>query len=215
MKTFIVLAAFFIYYLLLHLWVYGIYKEASPKFPKCLFYNNKTVTAVGCTGIAGMALSFVWNVQLDIRITLLYYMGILMLSVLTVTDIAEKKIPNRVLLIMLGVWAVYIMINMAVSFYAAVRIAAMSLVGMAFNGIVFIAGYYITKKKLGGGDVKLAAVLGLFFTIEKTFGVLLYGLILCSIFSMTLLILKKAKADTQVPLCPFLFLGAIIMLQIH
>lgn len=215
MKIFIVLTAFFTYYLLLHFWVYGIYKETSPAFPKCLFFNSKTVTAVGCVGIAGMALSFAWDAQTDVRLMLLYYMGVLMLSVLTVTDITEKKIPNKVLLIMLGVWAVYIVINMAFGLYSALRLAAASLSGMVFNGIVFIIGYYITKKKLGGGDVKLAAVLGLFFTVEKSFGVLLYGLILCSLCSIVLIISKKAKSDTLVPLCPFLFLGAMIMLQIN
>lgn len=215
MKTFIIITAFLIYYFLLHLWVFSIYRESSPAFPQCLLFNNKTVTAVGCTGIAGMALSFAWGVQPDIRLMLLCYAGILMLSVLSVTDLKEKRIPNGVLLIMLGAWAVYILINMAVDINAALRIAVMSVSGMMFNGIVFVIGYYLTKKKLGGGDVKLAAVLGLFFTIERSFGVLLYGLILCSLFSGVMLILKKAKADTQIPLCPFLFAGALIMLQIN
>ncbi|MGN0638480.1 MAG: prepilin peptidase [Huintestinicola sp.] len=215
MNTLFIIAAFLVYYILLHFWVYRIYKENSPKFPNCLLYNSKTVTATGCAGIAGMALSFAWGAQTDIRILMLYYLGILLLSVLTVTDLREKRIPNRVLLIMLGVWAAFILINMLVDFYAALQIAVMSLCGMVFNGIVFIIGYFLTKKKLGGGDVKLAAVLGLFFTIDKSFGTLLYGLILCSLFSAVLMICKKAKAGTQIPLCPFLFAGALIMLQIN
>ena len=207
MKTFIVILLFLAYYVLLHFWVFRIYKDDSPSFPRCLLYNNMIVTAVGCTGIAAMALSLVLNSQTDVRL--------LLLSVLTVTDLKEKRIPNRVLLIMLGVWAVYILANMAVDLSIALRLAAMGFGGMIFNGIVFIIGYFLTKKKLGGGDVKLAAVLGLFFTTEKSFGVLLYGLILCSLVSAGLLIAKKTKAGAQIPLCPFLFAGAVIMLQIN
>lgn len=215
MKTFIVILLFFVYYLLLHFWIYRIYKDISPKFPACLLYNNRTVTAVGCTGIAAMALSLVLSPETDARLLLLYYLGMLLLSVLTVTDLKEKRIPNRVLIIMLGVWTVYILANMAFDFIMALQLAAMGLGGMIFNGAVFLIGYFITKKKLGGGDVKLAAILGLFFTTEKSFGVLLYGLILCSLVSAGLLIAKKTKAGAQIPLCPFLFAGAIIMLQIN
>lgn len=215
MKTFIVILLFLAYYVLLHFWVFRIYKDDSPSFPRCLLYNNMIVTAVGCTGIAAMALSLVLNSQTDVRLLLLYYLGMMLLSVLTVTDLKEKRIPNRVLLIMLGVWAVYILANMAVDLSTALQLAAMGFGGMIFNGIVFIIGYFLTKKKLGGGDVKLAAVLGLFFTTEKSFGVLLYGLILCSLVSAVLLIAKKTKAGAQIPLCPFLFAGAVIMLQIN
>lgn len=215
MKTFIVILLFLAYYVLLHFWVFRIYKDDSPSFPRCLLYNNMIVTAVGCTGIAAMALSLVLNSQTDVRLLLLYYLGMMLLSVLTVTDLKEKRIPNRVLLIMLGVWAVYILANMAVDLSIALQLAAMGFGGMIFNGIVFIIGYFLTKKKLGGGDVKLAAVLGLFFTTEKSFGVLLYGLILCSLVSAGLLIVKKTKAGAQIPLCPFLFAGAVIMLQIN
>lgn len=215
MKTFIVILLFLAYYVLLHFWVFRIYKDDSPSFPRCLLYNNIIVTAVGCTGIAAMALSLVLNSQTDVRLLLLYYLGMMLLSVLTVTDLKEKRIPNRVLLIMLGVWAVYILANMAVDLSTALQLAAMGFGGMIFNGIVFIIGYFLTKKKLGGGDVKLAAVLGLFFTTEKSFGVLLYGLILCSLVSAVLLIAKKTKAGAQIPLCPFLFAGAVIMLQIN
>ena len=115
MKTFIVILLFLAYYVLLHFWVFRIYKADSPSFPRCLLYNNMIVTAVGCTGIAAMALSLVLNSQTDVRLLLLYYLGMMLLSVLTVTDLKEKRIPNRVLLIMLGVWAVYILANMAAS----------------------------------------------------------------------------------------------------
>lgn len=215
MKLVFVVILLFVYYILLHLWLYVIYKEDSPKFPSCLFYNNKLSAATGCVGIISMALGYSLNDQTDHRLLILYYFGMLMLSVLTVTDIKEKRIPNKVLLVMLGVWTVYIIINMIFDLSSALKLAAMSLSGLVFNGFVFVAGYYLTKKKLGGGDVKLAAVLGLFFTVERSFGILLYGLVLCCLFSVIMLITKKMRSDMQVPLCPFLYLGAIIMLMIN
>lgn len=212
---YIILLLVLLYYLLFHLWVYSIYKEGSPPFPKCLLYNSKVTAIVGCAGVLAMAFGFELDPDTDIRLKLLYWAGMVMLSVLTVTDLREKRIPNMVLLIMLGVWAVYIVINMFIDFYSALQIAVMSLMGMISDGVVFIIGYYLTRKKLGGGDVKMAAVLGLFFTSEKSFGVLLYGLILCCITSLVLLIAKKIDKDAQIPLCPFILAGAAIMLQIH
>lgn len=210
--VFIALPAF---YIILHFWVYRIYPETSPAFPKCLFFLDKTAAAVGCIGMIALAAGYVRSGQTDIRLLILYYMGTLMLAVTAVTDLREKRIPNKVLLIMTGVWALYIAVNFIVNVSAALQLTVMAVSGMVFNGIVFLIGYFITKKKLGGGDVKLAAVLGLFFTMEKSFGVLLYGLIICSIFSAILLISRKAKAGTQIPLAPFLFAGALIMLQIN
>lgn len=204
-----------VFYIILHFWVYKIYPETSPGFPKCLLFLGKEAAAVGCIGMIALAAGYVRNGQTDIRLLILYYMGTLMLAVTAVTDMREKRIPNRVLIIMTGIWTAYIAVNFLVNTGAALQLAVMSAGGMIFNGIVFLAGYFITKKKLGGGDVKLAAVLGLFFTMEKSFGVLLYGLIFCSIFSAVLLITKKAKAGTQIPLAPFLFAGALIMLQIN
>lgn len=215
MKIIAVAALMAVYYILVHYAVYRLYPSESPDLPKCLIINKKDVTIVSCTGIAAMTAGSIVCGETDFRLMLLYYFGMLMLSVLTITDLREKRIPNKILLIMLGLWIVISIIYLLIDVTAAVEIIVMNVSGMIFCGVVFLLGYFITKKKLGGGDVKLSAVLGLYFTIDKAFGVLLYGLILCSLFSMALLIFKKASSKEQIPLCPFLLAGASIMLLIN
>lgn len=215
MKMFTVAVLMAVYYILVHYAVYRIYQPDSPGFPKCLIINKKDVTIVCCVGIAAMAAGSIVCHEADYRLMLFYYFGMLMLSVLTITDLRDKKIPNKILLIMLGIWIIISIIYLIIDVTIAVQLIIMSVSGMVFCGVVFLLGYFITKKKLGGGDVKLSAVLGLYFTIDKAFGVLLYGLILCSLISLVLLISKKASAKEQIPLCPFLLMGASIMLLIN
>ena len=67
----------------------------------------------------------------------------------------------------------------------------------------------------GGGDVKLAFVMGLYLTGERIMGALFYGTVLCCIYSIVQLIRKKLTLKNGVPMTPFLFLGTFITLLIQ
>ncbi|MCL1999407.1 MAG: A24 family peptidase [Turicibacter sp.] len=85
-----------------------------------------------------------------------------------------------------------------------------SAIGAAAMGIFFLITYYLSKRTLGGGDVKLSFVLGLSLGINLIFSAVLYGLIICAVFSLGALLLKKLNRKDPVPLVPFLFAGTVL-----
>lgn len=181
-------------------------------FPRCLVCSGRDAAATGICGVLGIAVYCIFCGDIDRRIMLLYLMGILMLSVLTVTDLREKRIPNKVMLAAVCVWVGYTGVNLLISFDSWAAAAVSGLMGMVFNFVIFIIGYFLTGKKLGGGDVKLAAVMGLFFLMDRSFSAVMYALILCCLFSLVMLAAKKVTLKQQIPLCPFLLTGTIAAL---
>jgi len=70
--------------------------------------------------------------------------------------------------------------------------------------------YAISRKGLGEGDVKFMAATGLFVTINKILGVMLYGSILAALTGGILILTKRIGRKDTMPLAPFLYIGIII-----
>jgi leader peptidase (prepilin peptidase) / N-methyltransferase len=83
---------------------------------------------------------------------------------------------------------------------------------LAGGGSLFAAGLigeYIFKKgeSMGGGDVKLMALVGAVFGWKTAFLTIMFGAITGSLGGLTLLALKKFSKDHKIPFGPFLALG--------
>ena len=63
----------------------------------------------------------------------------------------------------------------------AVSMLINSVLGFLMGGGMFLFVYIVSRKGLGGGDVKFMAATGLFVTINKILGVMLYGSILAAL----------------------------------
>ncbi|MCL5408551.1 MAG: prepilin peptidase [Candidatus Omnitrophica bacterium] len=86
-----------------------------------------------------------------------------------------------------------------------------AVLGVAVIGFFAIAGKLIWKKDaMGGGDIKLIAMLGAFLGWRSIFLSIFFGSILGTLISMVLILIKKKKWDDYVPFGPYLSLGAII-----
>lgn len=109
-------------------------------------------------------------VELALSMILLWAMG-----VLTITDYKKKVVPNIILLIMLGLWALIIsnslFINMDIYMQMLIRYA----IGGAIGGGMFLFSYLITKGQMGAGDVKLAFLIGLYLGSARILIVTLMG----------------------------------------
>lgn len=187
--------------------------QVQTGYPMCLIYSGADAAATGICGVLGIAAYCIFRGrESDVWVMLLYLMGILLLSVLTVTDLREKRIPNKVLLAAVGIWVCYSGLNLLISYDRWIVTAVSGIIGLVFNFVVFITGYFLTGKRLGGGDVKLAAVMGLFFLMDRSFSAVMYALILCCLFSLVMLAAKKVTLKQQIPLCPFLLTGTIAAL---
>lgn len=78
---------------------------------------------------------------------------------------------------------------------------------LAFGGILFLV-VVLSRGGMGGGDVKLAAVIGAFTGIPGAIITLLLSSFLGAVFGVTLMALGKAGRKTPVKFGPFLAIGA-------
>lgn len=92
-----------------------------------------------------------------------------------------------------------------------------SLTGIILGGglLLFLGmvGKLLFKKEaMGGGDVKLLAMIGAFLGWKSVFMTIFFASLLGSIISLTMIALKKKTIEDYVPFGPYLGLGAVISL---
>ncbi len=79
---------------------------------------------------------------------------------------------------------------------------------LLFLGIV--GKILFRKEAMGGGDVKLLAMIGAFLGWKSVFMTIFFSSLFGSIISITLILLKKKTMEDYVPFGPYLGLGAVI-----
>ena len=132
------------------------------------------------------------------------------LYVLSVTDLRQKIVPNRLLLWMGGIFLGLTGISLLGGAEAALKRLILAGIGSAMMGLVFLIAYFLSRRQLGGGDVKLVTLMGLYLTATRIVGAVFYGLLLCAVFSIVQMARKKLDRKDGVPLVPFLFIGTFL-----
>ena len=150
--------------------------------------------------------------RLDAFIMLLYILVILFGYIASVIDIKTKKIPNSLILAMFGAWVLAMVPKLFVDTEAALSLLFESVLGFAVSGALFLLVYLISKKGLGGGDVKLIAVLGLYIGLAGVLPAMLFGSIIAALTALVLLLMKRINKKDSIPLAPFLYVGTLITL---
>lgn len=89
---------------------------------------------------------------------------------------------------------------------------AMALTGMLLGGGMFMAIYLISGGGMGGGDVKLFAVLGYYLGYHLFISVSILTFLLAASCSVTLIILKKITVRYRLPLAPFALAAVIFII---
>ena len=145
----------------------------------------------------------------NLTIALLYVVLIVM-TVLCMTDLWEKIVPNKILLLLLSLGFLIIGMFFVQNSEAVIQILPSSILGIIFCFLTFGIGYMVSKGSLGSGDVKLSFLLGLFLTGEYVVGTVFYGCVAGSIYSIVQLCRKKLSRNDELPFVPFLYLGLII-----
>ena len=133
------------------------------------------------------------------------------LTILAAVDLEYKRVPNRVLLVMLVVYALVAGIYIITDISNGLASIFVSAAGSLFAGVSFLLCYIISRRQLGGGDVKLAFLLGLYLGGGRIFGAIIYGILCCFVYSVVQLCRRRLGLRDGVPLVPFLYLGTLII----
>ena len=132
------------------------------------------------------------------------------LLLIAFSDAARRIIPNRALAALLLVRLVMIIADIAVfpDFWAEILIS--SCLGFVAGGFLFLFGNIVTRGGAGMGDVKMAAVMGIYMGFQVLMSCLVITLLMTAVTGMVLLIFHREKDG--VPLAPFAAVGTIITL---
>lgn len=81
-------------------------------------------------------------------------------------------------------------------------------------GLVLLLTAYVSKEQFGAGDAWIFFVSGIFLGMEENMRLLLCSLILCGIYSMGMLFLKRRARKERIAFAPFV-LGAEVLLLLR
>ena len=177
-------------------------KEASPKIKQMAPYAGIPVLCV-------LFVIFRWGAAgayIPAQRGLLIIFG----YIASVSDVKTKRIPNGLVLAMLAGWALTFVMLLFYDTGQALAALTDALLGCAICGAILLLVYYISKKGLGGGDVKFMAAAGLYLGYQGVFPALLYGSILAGLTGLALILLKKIGRKDSIPMAPFLYAGILI-----
>lgn len=130
------------------------------------------------------------------------------LVVVTGTDLTHKMIPNVITLP-----------GIAVGLLGAVTVLPVgvinSVLGLAVGGgilwlLAWLSPYLFGKEGMGGGDIKLLAMIGAFLGWKPALLTIMIGSLTGSIIGISLIALRIIKRDDYIPFGPFLVLGALL-----
>ena len=168
-------------------------------------------TMLPYAGIPAAAIAaFILQMRRIDSFTLLRFQLLIIIGyIVAVSDIKEKRIPNSLVLAMLLGWAMIMVPQLFLQTDSAIALLADSALGFAIGGGMFFLVYILSRKGLGGGDVKFMAATGLFLGVFGILPAMLCGTVLASLFGFVLIILKKIGRKDTIPLAPFLYVGIL------
>jgi leader peptidase (prepilin peptidase) / N-methyltransferase len=141
---------------------------------------------------------------------LFYFALVAALIVITVIDLYHQIIPDVISLPGIGVGLIASLILPQNTFLN-------SLIGVLLGGgSLFIVGtlyqWFFKREGMGGGDVKLLAMIGAFLGWKAVILTILLSSLIGSITGIIIMVLKGKDFKYAIPFGPFLSLGAVISL---
>lgn len=136
------------------------------------------------------------------------------LVVITFIDLDLKIIPDRLNISLLVIGLIFnVFLNWFTCAQSAGRLNFIidGFIGFLIGGLLFLAIAVITGA-MGGGDIKLMAVLGLILGWQSILVIILLSFVIGAIISLILLITKIKDRKDEIPFGPFIALATYIAL---
>jgi leader peptidase (prepilin peptidase)/N-methyltransferase len=155
--------------------------------------------------VSGVLYVLLW-VKLGFSVPFAVYAALLS-TLLTVAliDYDNKIIPNIITLPGIAV-------GLGLSVWALPITPLTSLLGLLVGGALFYLIAVVSKGGMGGGDIKLIAMIGAFLGWQGALFTIFSGALLGSVVGMMLILLGKKGRKDKVPFGPFLSCGAILFM---
>ncbi len=127
----------------------------------------------------------------------------LFLTICSVTDILKKQIYMKVII-------PFFSLGLALFFIKSDLSVIEELTGILL-GVLLLILARLSSERIGYGDALMVMVSGAYLGIFLNIKLLMWALFISALFSLLLLILKKAGRYTQIPFAPFLLISYFLM----
>jgi leader peptidase (prepilin peptidase) / N-methyltransferase len=150
---------------------------------------------------------FGWRLE-----TVVYALFFWVLLVLSTIDLEHKLLPDRVVFPSIAVGAAGLGVAAVVRGYPSGLLHA-AIGAVIFGGFLFVIAF-INPAGMGGGDVKLAVLLGMFLGYLDGWGVVVAGMflsfVLGGVIGVVVMLATGGGRKMQMPFGPFLALGTVV-----
>lgn len=173
--------------------------------------TNKTLTFLLVLFVVLLSLWISTTYRHIDTLTLIRYILVILFGFIAlISDLHKKIIPNMLVIAMFVSW--FLLLILVIIFESSLTQLFLidSALGASFGGGLFLIVYIVSKKGLGGGDVKFMAAAGLYLGLSGSLSAIFFGATIAALFSLVLILLKKITRKDALPLAPFLFIGIMI-----
>ena len=125
------------------------------------------------------------------------------------TDVKSRIIPNKILLIGAMIRCVLIAVE---SFLSPSEVRYILLSSIVAAIALFVGSFLcrlVSHDSIGFGDVKLLAFMGFGLQNDRIWGAIFLSAIVAFVYSLYLVLCKKANRKTEIPFAPLLLAGTI------
>lgn len=159
------------------------------------------------TGMIYLIIYLIYGLSIQ---SLIYIILSSALIIIAFIDLNEQIVPDVISLPGIGVGLI---LSFFVPYLSFINSALGVVVGGGIILIIALVGSMIFKKEaMGGGDVKLAAMIGAFLGWRYTIISLFLGFFLGALAGIFLILSKIKSKEDMVPFGPFIALGSLITL---
>lgn len=169
-----------------------------------IFYSKNIVFLLFFSAICGFFYYYIYSFSNNLLNTIIYCALFSSLLIISFVDLKIYIIPDSINIFIFILALIYIFFNKLNILY--------HIIGFFLISLPFLIIAVLTEG-IGGGDVKLFAVCGLFLGGAHIFLAMFLSCILASIFGIILKFLNKAKIENNklaIPLAPYISIGVII-----
>ncbi len=125
-------------------------------------------------------------------------------------DYHEKKIPNKVVLVMLILRVVFLVHEVLVNLEYWRKVLVYPFLGATMGGLIMIVAMLMSRKGVGMGDVKMFIVIGAFVGSTEILATMFYTFLISAIGGICLLVTKKFGLKDSIPMAPFACAGVAL-----
>jgi len=179
---------------------------------KCRYCGQKISTRYALVELlTGILFVFVYSVYGFNVITLDYFLLVSLLVIITFIDLDHYIIPDELIIFGSAVALIFNILGQGISIKYSLLGALICGGGML--ALIYLIKIVTKKEVMGGGDIKLFGIIGLFLGIRLGLLTILLSVYVGAIYGLGSIIyskIKKTEFNSMIPYGPFISVGALI-----